>query len=857
LAQRSLDLGKSRTELAGFERLCAGLLLLLGFFRRWLRDNSKWVFNRQPTALAAEFHGKIERLPSPGNPMKTQALPPLRKHSDAVLLFLAGLALFLELALLFHQLRFIQLPFLGTSGKNGVNGVGEVLRKSRSVQSRTPGSLTWYPLAEGDSIELNETVMTGASSEVAIVLKEGGELVLEPYTLLKFNREFQLGGRRLALEVGQGAVKVRSREKKVLVAVGDQGIELSPGTEAVLTTSENKLKSELAVTSGSAALVSKTDSAPLAVQAGQTVSLSSRGQSTPVIVNRWVPQLTSPKVGERFFAANEKTPVTFAWKEAAADTLEIASAEDMASAKRFELKSNSIAVDLPSGNYFWRLRKADAFSKVSPFSVVPLPKYQIDRNVSRERVKEGMEITLRWKPIAKVSQYRLVLSRSNRFTPIEREERVLTNEVELKALPPGKYYWKVQATHSEWGELPESAPFELVVKKRMQPPEVKGAKVIPEKRRPPEPQRKPTRKSEVPSVSIWSVLAGILIPEAMAETPKVEETKVFVEFSWKAVKGAKAYRLEVSPRPDFKRVVSSSEGTRSTAILELPWREKYYWRVAAIDEDGDLGKYSSTQSVTKIVPRSEALAATVREIPKPNAPPPQARKPSSIATEFSRPQYLQLWGGYGASIVSQSIGNSDYLIRSSGVPLNRMVAGVKYDFESISAESVFSLQPLRYTSTGTQNAFSYWQWNADVYLSRLFWARKIPLGLGVRVRSEQSVPAVSTSTVTLNSTLYTAVLFGADWKFPTRFPWVSSLWLEAAPIGTKAGLGLVFRNRLDLPWQWGDLRPALELWIYPHYRYHRTSYLSEWNVEAGFNLILGWSAQHSGPTVETAPTKRN
>jgi hypothetical protein len=69
-----------------------------------------------------------------------------------------------------------------------------------------------------------------------------------------------------------------------------------------------------------------------------------------------------------------------------------------------------------------------------------------------------------------------------------------------------------------------------------------------------------------------------------------------VVLSWSPRLGAKSYKVQVSIRPDFSRFVDAAQ-TNSQAYAPLLRQRDYfghklYWRVAAVDEDGNQGNYS-------------------------------------------------------------------------------------------------------------------------------------------------------------------------------------------------------------------------------------------------------------------------
>jgi hypothetical protein len=786
-------------------------------------------------AVGALSRGKINAKRLSYDAMKSQVLPHSTKNYDAVLLFCAVLALGAELSLLLHQLRLIQIPFLSDRVKQSASGIGELLQKSRSVQSRSPGSLSWYPLVEGDAILRDETVMTGSGASAVIRMKEGTELVLEPYTLLRFSRDFDVGRGQLALEVNQGVIKLKSHAKALQVAVGDREVQLAAGSEATLSAATGSESAEFAVVEGTASVLTSSKDPAVELKAGDAVSIPDRGQLTPIA--RLLIESPLPKEGEVLFTRSVSMQVNFSWKANGSEIFEWDTAPKMAKATATKLTSQRSSLNLAPGKYYWRLRTAKAVSPVASFAIVAEPDYQVDTKVTRTKVKEGVEADLRWIPVPGAKSYHVRIAKDASFKKIDREFSLPGNETQVAGLTPGVYFWKIQAVHSEWGNLPESKPFPLRVSKKMSPPQVRGAKVV------------PLRKPSKPPQGSWRRLPALIfiakafwLGDANAETAE----KIPVEFSWDAVPGARAYRLEVSTRKDFKNVVSSSEGSRSMAVIPLPARERYYWRVAAIDEDGDLGSFSKVQSVFKILATVDSPSRSIAESPAPTSVLPAVEPP-----EPPRARFLRSWFGYGGTYFTQQLQNQDSLVRASGTPLNRFILGAKQDLAQASLEAHLWAQPLRYVNVSDASSFTRLQWGVDAFASRLWWRKALPLGVGFRLRTEQIASALSSSSVTLGGAISGSLLFGTDWVRGNRFPWFSSVWLEVTPLGEKRGAGIVWRNRLGLPWKISGLAPSLEVVVNPYYRQSSFVPLSELSLEVTLALTFGF--EESLPTLLTKP----
>ncbi len=86
------------------------------------------------------------------------------------------------------------------------------------------------------------------------------------------------------------------------------------------------------------------------------------------------------------------------------------------------------------------------------------------------------------------------------------------------------------------------------------------------------------------------------------------------EFSWSSQQGVSQYHLQVSKTQDFAEIIVDKPGIMDSGLtidehLELG---KYYWRIAAADQDGD-GPYSDGQMFRRIIPAPELEAAEITD----------------------------------------------------------------------------------------------------------------------------------------------------------------------------------------------------------------------------------------------------
>jgi hypothetical protein len=779
--------------------------------------------------------------------MKTPAITAPHKGHDAWLLGFATVALVLELALLFHQLRLLPLTFLSMQNTLGRSPIGNLVRKAHSVQDRAPGSLSWYPLAPGDAVSQNDTVMTGASSTAVIEMKEGGEVALEPFTLVRFNQAAGQSTDRLALEINRGSIKVRSQKTEMRLAFRDGSVHVRPQSEIVVMSTGEKAESTLEVTLG-AATVERAGKI-VALTPGQAVAMT-QAPAPPAVLTRFIARNVLPASGHQAFFTGAKAQVTFTWDGDADAQIEWDASPEMAASHLVVASANRASVAFSAGKYYWRLTKNGVRSNVQDFTVLQEAKYVVNTGMSLSKAKEGMEIPLRWAPVPDAEGYLFELSRNDTFTQIEKTQQLKQPETTLAPLGKGKFFWRVQAQNSTLGNWPFSPAYDLQIKKRMEAPKLRGAKHLHLKKS--GEQREPAsvkgKRGSITKWHLWGRLAAWILPEARA----AEVEKIWFEFLWDPTPGAKAYRLEISTQRGFKKVISASEGTKTSAALQLPDHDKYYWRVAAIDEDGDLGEFSSPRSVTRDaqIKVPEAPREVAQIPPPPIVPAKVLEKVNAEPQEPARKRSFHTWAGYGGTYVNQNLTGGNYVMQSSGLPVNRIVAGFTHDFARTTLEIDAWFQPLVYKNA-LSAAISAPQFGADIFWSRLALRHSFPLGIGVRVRTENYNAAVADSGVTLNSTVFTGLLVGTTWTVDGRWPWSATAALEAGFFGTRTGYGLIWRNRVGIPCQIGSLRPSIELLFHPQYRSVTLVGTREFNFEVSAALVLEW--EKSLPILSVRP----
>lgn len=224
----------------------------------------------------------------------------------------------------------------------------------------------------------------------------------------------------------------------------------------------------------------------------------------------------------------------------------------------------------PNGTYWWRVRAIAKDGSVSGWSAsrsfrrawTAVPRLLTPRNGQAVPFPKSL-LKLSWSPVPYAAKYRLELATDPALgnlwsgRPVDTEATSLIPRAGLKT---GTYYWAVTPIDAEGNSGTRSpiASFRFTWPSR-------------------------TKASMTD-----------LVPAAEVIDPL---------FSWKPVPGAVRYEVEISPSQDFapgSRVCCDQPmiGT-SLSPTKVLKNNRYYWRVRAIDADGNFGDWSQGASFTK------------------------------------------------------------------------------------------------------------------------------------------------------------------------------------------------------------------------------------------------------------------
>ncbi len=511
--------------------------------------------------------------------------------------------------------------------------IAQVTRAESDVRRRRESELAWLDLRNREDLFQADSVYTGDRSDVHIKFLNGTEFSIDPNSLVRLTTDFGLT--HLDLKLG-GLSGFLGPNTTLNISSGGV-IRKITGNHTrfhMVPTSEGAL--QIAVLSGQALVSTKNEN--LNVDTNQQVQLSADDKITPIqpyiqpkstpVEPVVPPQLLNPSPGNQYFLEIQDqdervesplgTPVELRWQdEAQAEKYEVQVSREPQfltplysnEVSDFKIQTEKLSI----GQYFWRVRVITprneklSWSKSSSFEILgryfaPAPIVSADSNPSRQSISaKDSQIKFNWKVVSGAKQYRIEVSSDPSFSRNSLKESKLVDQTQTElVLPRGTYYWRVRAiNHEGWTtDYSSGLKLELFEKSLLPPPEV------------PKDQSDYELHSNRAVLRQWMVsILDFFIPTALAE-----ESVGGPILKWAPIIGARSYRLEISNSPEFTKVIFKTE----VKMSEYSWDAKspgtYYWRVAAVDSDGDVGQMSKTVPLrVSVVPASSTSPKEIVE----------------------------------------------------------------------------------------------------------------------------------------------------------------------------------------------------------------------------------------------------
>jgi hypothetical protein len=464
-------------------------------------------------------------------------------------------------AVLVYCSYFLYKELTSRVEKTGGDVIGTIVFKKKNASRKYTDSVIWEEIAQESEIYNYDAIRTMEYSSAVLTLKDGTRIELDQNTMLvvimkdkTLNINFDQGGVTAQNNAGgEGSITLNSKDASISLAKGDvsvnsdeKGMDIRVNSGAAVVAAGGK---ELAVSSDESATLKNG------------IAESSKDSFVPLFPGR----------NSYIIAFGKTRPVNFSWKSLIEGEVSV----EIALNKRFQplLKSfktrkTGSTVDLPAGDYYWRITKGKMMSYPVKFTILSDKKPELTSPYINQNITltEGSEIIpFRWEKSQYAVNYEITAARDKNMTDVVFKRTSKVNTISTDTLQQaGTYYWSVRSIYSP-GIISDSTitgPSSFNVDKRQ---------------------------------------FALSRPEPL-DPGQVTSEKPFI-LNWKGVQGAKSYKIEIASDADFSMGKITKESANTfIKISDKPPIGKYYWRVNAVKGDktsewSELALFSITKAV--------------------------------------------------------------------------------------------------------------------------------------------------------------------------------------------------------------------------------------------------------------------
>jgi hypothetical protein len=357
-----------------------------------------------------------------------------RKKENKILAFLI-LNAFLFLSLFFYDLN----KRIDISERTII---GSVEFKKNIIQRKFDDHMVWESLSKNSPITNRDTIRSDSYSDAIIRLNDGTEISMDENSMFYLDisgddptLDFSSGNINVKkLGASSDQLKIKSNESMIIVSKGELNINQTQNGN--LTMHVDKGKASISSNG-----VSHT------VESGNQANVKNNKveiTKTPFI-------LISPVNNQILTTKEEDKQVEFQWEPVekySTVSLEISRYFRFNTIfKKIDSPSQSLAINLPIGSYYWRLRSNDKLSPQYRFHVYNETnvnsKLPLD-DVILTFVEKLPSISFYWNKDPLAKDYILEISDSKKFQSLSSRHTTKTNSMAVDNLDTGEYFWRVK-----------------------------------------------------------------------------------------------------------------------------------------------------------------------------------------------------------------------------------------------------------------------------------------------------------------------------------------------------------------------------------------------------------------------------
>ena len=449
---------------------------------------------------------------------------------------------------------YLYKEFTSHIEKTGGDIIGTITFKKRSAARRYTESVVWEEIAQESPIYNYDAIRTMEYSSAVIKLKDGTNIELDQNTMLVV----MLSAKGIDINFDSGGVSARSGAgTKNLITLNSRDATIALDSGDISVNSSDK-GVDIALASGNA----KVEAAGGAVNisADETATL----KDGKVESEKKSLFTEFPAHNSYLISLTKKMPVNFRWRSEPSGEVrvEIAGSSTFSNpVKSFSSRSANQVVELPPGDFYWRIisgknksfpAKFTIMHDVTPDLIYP----RMNQNIS---VSEGDGLlNFRWEKSRFAAGYELTVARDSAMNDVAVKLNSKINTISTADIAPGSYYWRVKSLYPAGiiTGAPVSGPGRFTLKKLQ-----------------------------------------FALARPVPIDPGALTTAGPFTLYWEGVNGAERYSVEIASDSEFKKSVIRAETQNTFLRVDKKIPEgSYYWRISAFR-----GKTGSEKSETALL----------------------------------------------------------------------------------------------------------------------------------------------------------------------------------------------------------------------------------------------------------------
>ncbi len=336
--------------------------------------------------------------------------------------------------------------------------VGKISKSHNDVRRKVDGGLSWGTVASADNVYEGDSVFTGDGSDAMILLDKGGQIAVDPKSLIVIRTK----GNKLEVDLQYGSLEGHVEKNQPLLLKQGSEVKTLEGKDAQvrIVRAEKSHKTTIQVVSGELKIQDKV------VLKNEVVELV---KDLPPVVSKVQLSLVSPPTGKIMWLAMGKN-VDFNWTSSKPDTQYVIELSKTTSFEHpiynatMQGTSYQLAEESrPPGEFYWRVRpskeglpslpaRLTVYSDVPPKLVSPNDAYAFTLPSDAPTV----EVPIVWEDTTGSTAYHLQVASDPEFKTVVVDEKPTAPHMKTKGLAQGHYSWRVMGTNPDRKDAPWS-----------------------------------------------------------------------------------------------------------------------------------------------------------------------------------------------------------------------------------------------------------------------------------------------------------------------------------------------------------------------------------------------------------------